>query len=442
MTEQELRKYIRREVLKEGPFSGAIGVVGQGTFLGTLLSSFDTAIETAQLVFKDILTSVHYLVRISFATDREQIEALKEKFKQKKEQIAQDYDQLWKSLDESMSTDFKALAYLMAPGPYIAAKLTMEGPGYGRSLKTYFNEAGFDIELPASKPPPGDPAARESHEWGRGIAKDLKTFKATQAAILAKLDARLGISATTESKEALPVIVEVSEDRISNDDKIPNVKADAERESKSFIDGIENVDDNKLVKPEVATQMLNAKKEEAKSYVDSLNRPGQLLAQLSKAKTLDETRKIVASLKQSPVKINAFSGDEEQKLVEAAKKMVAEAKQKKKQADLFKAAGLDAKQEQTDEKLLEAAIMVLTKEAIANFIRILSNPQKAGQEGKNLLDAFQVARKEFTDALMEGLDEKDFDLIKKTKHGAELVAILTKGKKDIASAGLTSPTQG
>jgi len=446
VTEGKLRSYIRREVVQESLFSGAVGVVGQGTFLGSLLSSFDNVIDAARLAFKDILTSVHFLIKVSFAADAAAIAEITSKFKTKKERIASEYASFWNKLDESMSTDFKGLAYLMAPGPYIAAKLTMEGPGYANDLKEFFYDAGFDIDFPAARPDAGMSAAEReqierSNDWLRGQAKSYKQVLDIQQKVLASLDSRLGVgSSTTESVEQLPVIVEDRGEKVI--EGLPNFKMAAEMNSKSFMTGIEKVDSKKLVKPEVARQMIDAKKEEVKGYVESLNRPAQLMVQLSKATTLDETRKIVSSLKNSPVKITAFSADEEQKLVEAAKKMVVEAKEKKKQSDLFKAAGVDPKQEQTDEKLLDAAIVVLTKEAIANFIRIVSNPQQAGQEGKNLLEAFQVARRDFTNAFMEGLDESDFEIIKKTKIGSELADVMAKGKKDIANAGLTRPTSG
>jgi hypothetical protein len=442
--EEDIRKYVRIEILRED-------AIERDSFLGTLISAFDDVLKAAKLAFKDILNSTRFLIAVTFATDPETIKQLRESYRNKKEGIISDYQNFFGSLTESMGTDFQFLAYIVAPGPYLAAKVVLEGPGWASDVKAFLNEAGFDFEYPTRRGT--DDGSEESKRQNqvtnmlqdqlRGAPMQIRAFRDAQRKFIEDLDRRLGLTGTSESnasRTGLPVIVEEKSSGIAS---ISN--EEFKQASKFLTDSlagfIEKIPAEKLVKPADMKKLIDLKRKTADEYASQLNAPLAFAAKAAKAKDLNELRELIKSQKTGAIRINGLGSETEKNVTDLTKKMIDKAKKEGKQADLLKSAGMQPSNT-SDEALTQAAGIVVTKKVIEDFVMTIKDPKSAGEDGKGFIESVESLRKQLIEQYTSDVTSEVRSILTKSKAGKEFLSVHDEGLRKINAAGLPGMKMG
>lgn len=446
MTEQQLRKYIRKEILKE---SG--GVYMDASDLAAIWDSVVDAFEIVKVAFKDILSSTTYTIEVFTSPNLEAIEEAKKNFQARKERIADEYASAFGKISENMGADFRAAVFLMAPNYYLGTKLVLEGPAYYKGVVEYLRDAGIEVKDEMQRYSQEVPRyekmlarAQEDSLMGRTTKYGSNVdFTSVSRRIIQKLNVKTGVAATTESVSGdLPIIVERAEER---------KKTYAEVAFESLSKQIEEMDASKIVNPAGSKAYIEEKAKEARDYAGMINMPLQFVAEASQAKDVGQLRETIKKMKGGAIKIEGFGQEEEAKIVAAAQEIVKTAKADGKVAEVFKAAGMnppkgekDSLNEEdppsatsTEDKLLmQAAQKIATMNAIKKFVSIFQNPQSAGEEGKKYLMQLDAVKKKFVAAYTADFRKEDIEILKKTNEGRKLLETIEKGKRVIESAGL------
>ncbi len=439
MKEEDIRKYVRLEVLRE-----------EATFLGTLLSSFTDVLKVAKIAFKDILNSTRHFIAISFTSNPEKIKQLKERYKTTKEGIISDYQNKIGEITSSMGSDFQFVAYVMAPGQYLAAKAIIEGPGWINDMKDFLRESGFDFdyaerrgEEPETEEEKRDASiANMTQQLLRGAPMQLKAFQDAQRQFINDLDRRLGITGLPEGlqgQELLPVIVEAASEKRS----IPTekeFKLATRFMTKAFIEAVSKMPPETLVKPEDMKKLIDFKSNMSKDFVEQLNSPFVFAANAAKAKDISELRNLIKLQSSVAIKISGLGKETDEKIRELSQNLVEKAKKDGKEKELLKSGGIAGSA--NDESLFSAAVVIVTKKTIEDFVMTIRDPKAAGEEGKKFLQALESLRTELLEQYSADVTDDVRKVLSKTKEGKAFLKVHDEGLQKIKMAGLPVRSSG
>lgn len=448
MTENQLRKYIRREILKEGG-----GVYMDVSDLEAIWGSIVDAFEMVKVSFKDILSSSKYMFDVFTAPNLEEIEKAKTNYQARKERIADEYAATFSKISENMGSDFRAAVFLMAPNYYLGTKLTMQGPVYYKATVEYLREAGIEVKDEMQRYSQDAPhyekmlaRAQEDALMGRTTKYGSNAdFADVSKRIIQRLNVKTGVASTSESvKSDLPIIVERDEMR--------GKKSYSEFAFEGLSKQVESLDPKQIADPAGVKAYLDLKAKEAQDYAGMINMPLQFVVEAARAKDLKQLRETIKKMQGGAIKIEGLGPEEEKKIVAAAQDIVKTAKADGKTVDVFKAAGMSPpKQEKgqlheedppagnatTDDSALEqAAQKVAVMNAIKNFALIFQDPRKAGEQGKNYLMQLDTVKRKFVESYTSDISKEEIEILKKTENGKKLIQTIEKGKRVIESAGL------
>jgi hypothetical protein len=452
VTESQLRKYIRKEILKESN-----GVYMDVSDLTAIWDSIVDAFEMVKVSFKGILSSTKYMFDVFTAPNLEEIEKAKTNYQARKERIADEYAAAFSKISDNMGADFRAATFIMAPNLYLGTRLVMQGPVYYKATVEYLRDAGIEVKDEMQRYSPDAPRyekmlarAQEDALMGRTTKQGSNVdFTSLSKRIMQKLNTKTGVGGTTESLSTdLPIIVEAGGEEGKKEKKSYATTA-FEGLSKQVME----MDPSEMVDPAGAKAYIDLKAKEAQDYVGMINMPLQFVVEAAKAKDLSQLQAVIKKMQGGAIKIEGLGPEEEKKIVAAAQEIVKSAKAEGKTADVFKAAGMPAPKEeknqlneedpadkqgavQADSALLQAAQKVAVMNAIKNFALIFQDPRKAGEPGKNYLLQLESVKKKFIEAYTSDVSDEDADVLKKTENGKKLLTTIEKGKKAIESAGL------
>lgn len=443
MNESQIRGYIRRELSNRKVINEMYGAYMDSQDFYDIFDMVKNVWTMTKIAIKDILSSTAYVYDVFVALDGQAIEKAQGEFKVRKERITDAYNTEMSKISDSMGKDFHMIAFLAAPGPYLLTKAYVKGPGVAKEVISFLQDSGINL----SDRPLAYDSRFEPDEANRTLAQmqynsltgnrtKLKQsdFETMQKELIKTLNSRFGIGATTEGVAGVRQML--LEEKTSNNRDKAFAYAE-EFVKKNVEDALKDFDSSEFVKPEDIKKLIDMKKEEYQKYAGILNSPIKFIIAIGKAKTTADVRKANEFLKGTPFKMEGLGADEEKKISEQAKVFVADAKKNKKIKELLKAADVKTSEDKvTDEELLDAAIVVLTKNAIEELAKIFSDPNKAGEKGKKLLEQINEAKASFVQVFMDNIDDEDIALMKKSKFGKEMVEVLTKGRSEILSSGL------
>ena len=442
MNEAKLREYVRRELLKE-----EYGAFLTADDLYKVFDSIKDVWKVAKVAIKDVLSASVYVYDVAVAANGEEIAKAREKFTNRKQEIAGEYAGALQSVQERMGKDFHMVAFLAAPGPYLLAQAYDKGPQTAKDVVQFLAEAGMKFEMPR-RDVTGEPESAEA------VAQ-----QAMSDAILGKKTSYTQANFTTRSQEIESALNKVFGVRPTTSEGVAGIRdlLREEKGSKSLEDAmkgaqkelvkaleaaLKDFDMSSVVDPADQKKMLDAKKAEAQEYVGILNAPTKFVVAIGKAKTMADVRKATEFLKGTPYKLEGIGPDEEKKIAEQAKQLAKDAREKKKVEEILKAAESKASPDKvTDEELYDASVVVLTKNAIEEIAKVFNDPDKAGEKGKKLVQEIEKYKGELLEAFMDDLTDKDLDLMAKSKSGRDLAEVIKAGAAAIKSSGLR-PSKG
>jgi len=443
MNESQIREYIRKELSNRKVINEMYGAYMSSQDFYDIFDMVKDVWEVTKIAIKDILSSTAYVYDVFVALDGKAIQAAQEAFGQRKERIVDAYNSAMSKISDRMGKDFHMIAFLAAPGPYLLTKAYVQGPGAAKEVVQFLQDAGINL----SDRPLSFDTRYEPDEANRisslmqfnsltGNRTKLKQadFELMQSELVKALNTRFGMGPVTEGVRSIRKML--LEEKTTSDRDSAFAYAE-ESVKKNVEDALKDLDSSKFVKPEDIKKLIDMKKEEYQTYAGILNSPVKFIIAIGKAKTTADVRKATEFLKGTPFKIEGMGTDEEKKIAEQAKVFVADAKKNKKIKELLKAADVKTAEDKvTDEELLDAAVVVLTKNAIEELAKIFNNPADAGEKGKKLLAQMNEVKASFIKAFIGDIDDKDMELMEKSKSGKEMVDVLIKGKNEILSAGL------
>jgi hypothetical protein len=450
--ESQLRKYIRKEVLREN-FGG--GVYMDASDLAAVWGSIVDAFDMVKVSFKDVLSSTTYAYDVFTAPNLQAIEEAHKDYEARKERIADEYAIAFRKVSENMGNDFRAAVFLMSPGYYLGSKIAMEGPAYYKAVVEYLRESGIYVKEDMQRYSHDSPhyakmlaRAQEDSLMGKTTQFGNNVeFKRFADRIIHKLDIKTGTSGANESvRSDLPIIVERGE-------KEQVKKSGAILAFEDLTKTLEELEPGKLIEASVAKDYLDLKKKEAEDYVGMINMHLQFIAEVTASKDIQQLQKAIKKMHGGAIKIEGLGDDEVKKIKAAASEIVKSAKSKGKTADIFKTAGMKPPREEKeqlheddppetkqdkgyDSYLEQAAMKVAVMDAVRKFTLVFQDPEKAGEAGEKYIMQLQAVRKKFVDAYTSDISKGDIAILEKSPNGKKLISAMKKGKEAIENAGL------
>ena len=141
LTEEQLvRKWVR-QILEE---STSTPLNEQGELSKIFVEPFTDVFKTAKVAFKDILTSAKFTFDMLVTFDPVKLKGLRDNFKERKKNIAAEYDEVMQSTYAALdSPDVKLVSFMLNPAGHMAKVLVKTGVETVPDAVNFFREAGF-----------------------------------------------------------------------------------------------------------------------------------------------------------------------------------------------------------------------------------------------------------------------------------------------------------
>jgi len=401
--EQLVRKWVR-QILKE---SGHFRLVEQSgeDLANTFIAPFTDVFKTAQVAFKDVLTSAKYTFDVLVTIDPVKLQALRNNYKERKKNIADEYTTVmaptWEALD---SDDVNLVGFMMNPIGYLGAAAIMKTAGSVPDVVDYFKEAGFG----------GGPSEKEKEKSGDKI-KEPKGIIGHAFGALKKIffmDAHMPIGSLMIEQEG-------------DDKKESKTQKSADMIS-SALEEVGALDD-----------IRDASKEILKTTEDSLNelvglfKPNtQIIEKISTAANMDELLGAIKEAKAAGLELggtneNQIKGDMEKQV----KEFLNDEKSRNKFIEqLAKREGIEASEEG---ELPEIAPEKLLEEAQKVFF--VNSTQSIRESMENSKAEIKKQIGEEISMLKEGLgiDDQSIKMIEQTAIGKQLLNLFKNAEQEL-----------
>ena len=401
-------------------------------------SAVNNVFRVARVVAKDVVEATRNLVQVAITFDARRLRELSSQHQRLRDQITGEYTSELENVRNSLNGDFSLVAFIVSPGPYMAARLVNAGPGAWYNARVFLNGAGFEWEagLPFLGPDDDVGGRSSSDEMARAlttrlqlgvpIAGDVTTGMIDQLsrAIVQRLEQKFGMANTVEGK--VDVLGMILEDKTKRDSealldrtKTALLKQLHDAPAKLFVD---HTDVEKIVR------LVEA---EAKSYVDIVSAPGKFLSAVAGAKTVDDITVAGRILEKTPF---SLTGDMSKsrvaidEFVKQAKALPVGSAERKR---------LLGKDEQGDVEAVARA--TATRAVLSSIVSSLLDP--TGEQGKQFDAGVTAVLVDAKKSLMLGLSESELDEVAASgADGRRLSEVIEGSIKAIESLSLRRST--
>ena len=417
MKEKDLRRYIRKEIrLNEdaGDFSAQD--------VKDVWKSFTDVFKVFGTALKSLLSVLVLNVELVFRSDPEEIRRAFASYDSRSGEFSREYNEVLGPIKQQFE-DVEPLLFVANPGAYVAYQFAKDGSQSFLGARGFLRDVGVDIEdskfLNIAKSAlgldPDDPMERATYDQMRatlgisstaGTAGSVESIEAAQRKIQQTLDRVFGLATrTTES-----VLLE---------QKGPDIFGALE---KFYSVGLKEIPPEDFgISSDARSKIADLKRKQADSFAKSLEAPVTFLELLAKAKSIEEVKAAIETLKGTPYVIDGVKQLTPEFLESAAKKALDAARKKNKIDDLFKQIGVPVPE---DEKSMLSAVKAYQLKQLL---------------GKTVVDVKTAILKQ-TEDLREQYTEKyledtPLDVMSKVIPGSDIEKTVKAGLEKIRNAG-------
>ena len=415
MKESELREYVRKEIILQESVPGDL----QYSDMKELFDSFKNVFTVAGIALKAIASSLVLNVEVFFETDASKLKGYFDSYDNRLGRINSEYKSALAKADELIS-DFSPILFITNPAAYAAFQIADSYADNFADTRDFLRDIG--IESSTSSMGRGDEKdllgrlldflTGKTTKSGEGIARTLKK----QMAIRNQLNRLFG-SSFNEAKDTQP-----SSLNESLEDKKSKMNL-ADEMTVFFKTKMPKIPPEGFgISKESSAEVISLKKQEAETFAKILESPLEFLRILQSAKTLEEVKRAVVTLKSTPFVVRGIEEITQEKITKSAQSAIAEAKKKGKMEDLLKMIG--AKEKPKSEEMLVELVKAYQLRNILGQAVVKSSSELSKQ--------IEKMRVEFLKKFEEDCSLK---LVTKVAPSSDLEAVMKNGIEKIRNAG-------
>ncbi len=396
MREEDLRKYVRKEVLLT-----EAGIAFSEQELKQVWDSFANVFKVLGIGLKSMINVLALNVRVLFTLDNKKISEAFNRYNIASQRLSAEYARVIGPIIENLGP-VEPLIFIANPGAYLAYKIAGEASTKFEDTLQFLEDSGIidkDFVRDFLKNPEiidsGDRSSPES--GGKDRAASAAIMQITN--IKNKLDQVFG----NLQRESL---IREAKSEVNKSQLLQML-----RSAPPNMFGIANDD---------SSNAITLKKKEAEMMVSLLSAPTDFLDKLSRAKTINDVKLAIQILKNSPISVDGIGELTSEFLESSAKKVIKTAEEK---GNLEKLK-IELGAEKLDEKGLLDAVKAYQLKNLLGQAMLQAKKQIIPQTEK-LREAFK--RKFLEDVPLELLESIDSE--------GELIKIVKAGLKKIEEAG-------
>lgn len=416
MKEDELRKYVRKEIILQESAPGDL----QYSDMKELFDTFKNVFTVAGIALKSIASSLVLNVEVFFETDPSKLKGHFESYDNRLGRINGEYKAALAKADELIS-NFSPVLFITNPAAYAAFQIADSYADNFADTRVFLQDIGiksFDPAWPRSGDE-NDVLSRlfgfltgKTTKSGEGLGYTLKR----QMAIRNRLNKLFG-SSFNETKDSQSSLLNES----LEDAKLKMNLAD--EMTAFFKTKMSKIPPEGFgISKKSSAEVISLKKQEAETFAKILTSPVEFLKILQSAKTLEEVKRAVVTLKQTPFVVKGIEEITQEKITKSAQSAIAEAKKKGKMEDLLKVIG--AKEKPKSEELLVELVKAYQLRNVLGQAVVKSSSELSKQIEKmriGLLKKFE--------------EDCPLELVTKVAPSSELEAVMKNGIEKIRNAG-------
>lgn len=369
MNEKIIRKYIQKEIR----LSEAAGDMGHSDFV-KISGAFKNIFKVSFTGLKQILSALVLNIEVLISLDRQSAITAFKAYESRSQRIAAEYENLLKDFDTSIE-DFMPFVFLVNPGAYISYRFADDASKNFSFTRDYLQSLGINVGYLSWDPRIDTPykALLNGLFSGTGPTTNLSVggtgdIVSVQKQIQDSLNKLFRIKDTvSESKEINPQTSVSKSINIFFKDVLPNQPLK--------LWGIKEDLDEKISKLKI---------DQANEMIKMLNAPEVFLKSLKEAKTLDDVKKSISLLKNTPYKINGFEKITPDFLEKSSLKALSAAKKNNKLETLFKQIGQKIPDNEEDQ--VKAIKAYQLRNLLGNAV--ITSSQSLSEEIENLREEF------------------------------------------------------
>jgi len=411
---EAIRREIRKELLSENVSASAADVKD-------VWEAIKRVFSVTKIAIKSVISGLVVNVQLMFTVDPAKVDEYVRDYKTRQQDILREYKTEMAPVYELLS-DYEPILFMTAPGAYLAAKVSLQGPEMYNDVLDYMREAG--VELDPQRPPGGD--TKEESFWGAALASlgvkptgasvpTVNDFKSTANEIKSRLDSIFGVVSGTPIRESR-LLLEASD----FDEKMKEITISILKQIKP---------ENLGFDPGAAEKIAKVKEDEANDLAKLLTVPQRFIEAIGNAKSITDATNAVKMLEGTPYVIKGIEGLKPEAIDAVAKSKIKDLKDDKQKMDLVLEANPAAKVKGpiTDEIVLGAAKTIILKKTLA----------KALLDSKKELP--KVVEELRTRVLKTYTGDVKVDELKKYDPDNPVIKAVEAGVKKIETSGILAP---
>lgn len=397
----------------------------------------DQTWDSFKLALKDVLGAIVYTLKVTLTFDDAKLQAIREKRSVKIKANAKEYSELFDRF-VSANEDFSTIAFIAAPFPYLAAKMTAKGPASffktKEEMSEWFSEIGYEKSNSSDDEENKRPSGDEKENGTSTILQDIESGRA-------RSHSRVDVASmlVMSHQKTLAQLLGIDPPESSTSEGVRMIRHMLFEESKKNI----NIDflNDKNFKAALSAKIdskkiVEEKKRQLEEIVATLSAPYEFLEKVKNSKSVGEIQEAYEALSKSFLQIKGLDTGNPTKSIEAyvSKKVPEVMADKKKIEKVLKAAGIKVdKKKLEDKKALQKLVAggLMRMQTVAETENIKKVLDDAKFEKK-----LEEEKANFIKSFMDGIDERTLEQIKKIDSSNEYAKLLSDGVQKIRSIGL------
>lgn len=403
MTESDLRRYVRAEILNE--YAGEVRYED----FSKVFDAFKHVFKVAGTAIKSIGSALVLNYDIIVAPSEKEIKEAKERYAVRRTDIEREYKEGLKYAEEALG-EIEPIIFMANPGLYLAYKAAeISLTDYG-AISDWFKGIGINIDDSPLPPNVSKEDAPIIGMLGGGGAPGTGRIVQQQKQLQASIDRLFGFISgepVTESRRPL-------NEGLADSFKSFLTSATKNMDPKSF--GISD---------KTVEQIYELKRKQADKYVSMLEAPVHFIEALQKSKTIEDVKKALLIMKDAPFNIEGVDKISPKDLDDSAKKAFESAKKNKSIAELYKLVGANEKMSEDE---------VINRVKAYQLKNLLGDAVVRAKEA--ILPQIETMRERFVEEFQA---DAPLSKIEKIAPGSELEKIVRAGVDKISNAGKRVP---
>jgi hypothetical protein len=431
VNESDLRKYIRRELLREYDDQ----TISASEF-DDVVGAFKNIFVVAGTALKDISSTLKLTFDVAVSKDKAALEKAFAAYDNRVVSLGREYAQGLEYANKALKgSSFDKLLFMTNPGAYLGYALANlnSADNYG-AIRDWFKEVGVEIDQSTIPPGTSDEDLALMATLTGATSTGRTSVIEQQKKLQASIDRLFGFSGDSpgagDGSAGGGSPPSAGSGGGSGGRRTVSESAGRLNEgsfNKVFGSVLKKMDSKDFKVPDSAVEgVYTVKKEEAEEYAKMLTAPTRFIEELQKSKTPEEVKKALTVLQGSPFKIAGLDKINPNEIEKSTEKAIEAAKEKDKMDELMKQVG-------ANEKMSEEEVFKLVK---AFQLKALIGGAIVNAK-KEMIPQIEDARKEFLEKYQKGTD---LELISKIAPGSELEKTLKDGIEKIKNAGKRKAT--